>query len=122
MNGRSMYPQANDEAEPSTTKGSHACQKILIDADIMWLRNPFSRFYTDTNLQISCDSFGGNPTDLQNAPNGGFNHIKFNPFNRALGLQIKFPDTVYFGAVFQPKQGLEPRVHDACELLCWLGQ
>ncbi|GER34372.1 nucleotide-diphospho-sugar transferase family protein, partial [Striga asiatica] len=49
---------------------------VFTDADIMWLRNPFPHFYTDTNFQISCDSFGGNSTDLQNAPNGGFNYVK----------------------------------------------
>ncbi|KAL6556516.1 hypothetical protein OROGR_005804 [Orobanche gracilis] len=46
------------------------------DADIMWLRNPFPHFYTDTNFQISCDLFGGNTTDLNNAPNGGFNYVR----------------------------------------------
>ncbi|KAL3650991.1 hypothetical protein CASFOL_007394 [Castilleja foliolosa] len=49
---------------------------VFTDADIMWLRNPFPHFYTDTNFQISCDSYGGNPTDLRNAPNGGFNYVK----------------------------------------------
>ncbi|KAK6158612.1 hypothetical protein DH2020_005926 [Rehmannia glutinosa] len=49
---------------------------VFTDADIMWLRNPFPHFYSDTNFQISCDSFGGNPSDLNNAPNGGFNYVK----------------------------------------------
>ncbi|KAK6131976.1 hypothetical protein DH2020_034283 [Rehmannia glutinosa] len=51
---------------------------VFTDADIMWLRNPFPHFYSDTNFQISCDSFGGNPSDLNNAPNGGFNYVKSN--------------------------------------------
>lgn len=46
------------------------------DADIMWFRNPFPHFYADTNFQISCDRFWGNPADLENAPNGGFNYVK----------------------------------------------
>ncbi|KAL6533720.1 hypothetical protein OROHE_013553 [Orobanche hederae] len=49
---------------------------VFTDADIMWLRNPFPHFYTDTNFQISCDLFGGNSTDLDNAPNGGFNYVR----------------------------------------------
>ncbi|KAG8375290.1 hypothetical protein BUALT_Bualt10G0085000 [Buddleja alternifolia] len=49
---------------------------VFTDADIMWFRNPFPHFYSDTDFQISCDSYRGNPSDLNNAPNGGFNYVK----------------------------------------------
>ncbi|XP_020550458.1 uncharacterized protein At4g15970-like [Sesamum indicum] len=52
---------------------------VFTDADIMWFRNPFLHFYTDdTDFQIACDHFGGNPDDLNNAPNGGFKYVKSN--------------------------------------------
>ncbi|PIN15318.1 hypothetical protein CDL12_12039 [Handroanthus impetiginosus] len=49
---------------------------IFTDADIMWFRNPFPHFFRNTNFQISCDAFWGNPNDLKNGPNGGFNYVK----------------------------------------------
>ncbi|KAK3415042.1 hypothetical protein EUGRSUZ_H00616 [Eucalyptus grandis] len=51
---------------------------IFTDTDIMWLRDPFPRFYTDADFQIACDYFGGNPSDRNNAPNGGFTYVKSN--------------------------------------------
>ncbi|XP_077246364.1 uncharacterized protein At4g15970-like [Tasmannia lanceolata] len=55
---------------------------IFTDADIMWFRDPFPHFYLDGDLQIACDHFVGNATDLQNMPNGGFTYVKSN--NRAI--------------------------------------
>lgn len=135
----------------------------LQDADIMWLRNPFPHFYTDTDFQISCDSFRGNPSDLNNAPNGGFNYvkssnktikfykfwyesrqryprkhdqdvlneIKFDPYVREIGLEMKFLDTAYFGGFCEPSKdlnlactmhanccaGLDNKIHDLKILL-----
>lgn len=59
---------------PQNTKN----QEFLMvqDADIMWLRNPFPKFYSDTDFQISCDYFKGDPSDVENAPNGGFNYVR----------------------------------------------
>ncbi|XP_010259627.1 PREDICTED: uncharacterized protein At4g15970-like [Nelumbo nucifera] len=51
---------------------------IFTDADIMWFRNPFPHFYPDADFQIACDNFMGNPSDLSNRPNGGFNYVKSN--------------------------------------------
>ncbi|KAK9678307.1 hypothetical protein RND81_11G202600 [Saponaria officinalis] len=51
---------------------------VFSDADIMWLRNPFPYFDPDTDFQIACDHFTGNPFDLENSPNGGFNYVKSN--------------------------------------------
>ncbi|KAK3015950.1 hypothetical protein RJ639_007792 [Escallonia herrerae] len=58
---------------------------IKLDADIMWFRDPFPRFYTDADFQIACDRYYGNPVDLvNNIPNGGFNFVKSN--NRSIAF------------------------------------
>ncbi|CAK9170723.1 unnamed protein product [Ilex paraguariensis] len=49
---------------------------IFTDNDIMWLRDPFPRFYPDADFQIACDHFYGDSFDLNNWPNGGFNYEK----------------------------------------------
>ncbi|KAI7742528.1 hypothetical protein M8C21_031265 [Ambrosia artemisiifolia] len=51
---------------------------VFTDADIMWFRDPFPQFHKDADFQIACDYFNGNPSDLQNLPNGGFNYVKSN--------------------------------------------
>lgn len=48
----------------------------------MWFRDPFPRFYPDADFQVACDHFLGSPDDVQNRPNGGFNHVKSN--NRSI--------------------------------------
>lgn len=55
---------------------------IFTDADIMWFRNPFPRFYLEADFQIACDHFLGSSYDVQNRPNGGFNYVKSN--NRSI--------------------------------------
>ncbi|CAL9044455.1 unnamed protein product [Musa banksii] len=55
---------------------------IFSDVDIMWFRNPLPFFYPDGDFQISCDNFLGDPTDLKNWPNNGFNYVKSN--NRSI--------------------------------------
>ncbi|GLT34673.1 hypothetical protein SLA2020_091760 [Shorea laevis] len=55
---------------------------VFTDADIMWFSDPFPRFYSDADFQIACDYFLGNPDDMQNSPNGGFNYVKSN--NRSI--------------------------------------
>ncbi|PRQ41323.1 putative nucleotide-diphospho-sugar transferase [Rosa chinensis] len=55
---------------------------VFTDADVMWFRNPFPRFYSDADFQIACDHFLGSSDDLQNRPNGGFNYVKSN--NRSI--------------------------------------
>ncbi|KAK9115091.1 hypothetical protein Syun_021888 [Stephania yunnanensis] len=57
---------------------------VFTDADIMWLRDPFHRFFSDTDFQISCDHFVASPFDLQNKPNGGFYYAKSN--NRTIAF------------------------------------
>lgn len=136
---------------------------LVQDADIMWLRNPFPHFYSDTDFQISCDRYEGNPSDMKNAPNGGFNYvksstrtikfykfwyksrerypgnhdqdvlnnIKYDPFIKKIGLEIKFLDTAYFGGFCEPSKdlnlvctmhanccaGLDNKIHDLKILL-----
>ncbi|KAK4435644.1 hypothetical protein Salat_0727900 [Sesamum alatum] len=51
---------------------------VFTDADVMWLRDPFQRFYPDADFQIACDHYWYNSTDLNNSPNGGFNYVKSN--------------------------------------------
>ncbi|KAK9065628.1 hypothetical protein SSX86_015029 [Deinandra increscens subsp. villosa] len=51
---------------------------VFSDADIMWFRDPFSHFDKDADIQISCDFFNGNPSDLRNLPNTGFSYVKSN--------------------------------------------
>ncbi|XP_023736584.1 uncharacterized protein At4g15970 isoform X2 [Lactuca sativa] len=111
---------------------------LFTDADIMWFRDPFPQFHKDADFQIACDYFNGNPYDLNNLPNGGFNYvksnkktiqfykfwynsrltypsmhdqdvfnkIKYNPFIKNVGLQIRFLDTAYFGGFCQPSKDL----------------
>lgn len=44
----------------------------------MWLREPFSHFYPDTDFQIACDHYWYDSFDLNNSPNGGFKYVKSN--------------------------------------------
>jgi hypothetical protein len=46
------------------------------DTDIVWFRNPLPHFYPDGDFQIACDHFTGDPSDLNNAPNGGFAYVR----------------------------------------------
>ncbi|KAL0406489.1 UNVERIFIED_CONTAM: hypothetical protein Slati_3962800 [Sesamum latifolium] len=51
---------------------------IFSDTDIMWLRDPFRRFYPDGDFQIACDTYKYESADLRNMPNGGFTYVKSN--------------------------------------------
>ncbi|EOA25802.1 hypothetical protein CARUB_v10019169mg [Capsella rubella] len=69
---------------------------VFTDADVMWFRNPFPRFYKDGDFQIACDHYIGRPDDLRNRPNGGFNFVRSN--NRTIRFykfwydsRIKYP-------------------------------
>ncbi|XWS69424.1 hypothetical protein CRYUN_Cryun04dG0177800 [Craigia yunnanensis] len=57
---------------------------VFTDADIMWFRDPFPRFFPDADFQIACDNFLGRPDDMNNTPNGGFNYVKSN--NRSIAF------------------------------------
>ncbi|KAI3892959.1 hypothetical protein MKW92_005879 [Papaver armeniacum] len=52
---------------------------VFTDADIMWFRNPFTRFYEDTDFQISTDNYlRNNSYALDNKPNSGFIYVRSN--------------------------------------------
>ncbi|KAE8710110.1 hypothetical protein F3Y22_tig00110327pilonHSYRG00025 [Hibiscus syriacus] len=48
------------------------------DADILWFRDPFTRFIPDADFQIACDYYKGSSDDMENNPNGGFYYVKSN--------------------------------------------
>ncbi|XP_071722784.1 uncharacterized protein At4g15970 [Rutidosis leptorrhynchoides] len=70
---------------------------VFTDADIMWFRDPFPRFYDDADFQIACDQFLGDPDEILNRPNGGFNYVKSN--NRT----IEFYKFWYFSRETYPE-------------------
>ncbi|XP_024535219.1 uncharacterized protein At4g15970-like [Selaginella moellendorffii] len=51
---------------------------IFTDGDVMWFRDPFQHFTPDADLELSCDYFFGNASDMNNAPNTGFFHARSN--------------------------------------------
>ncbi|CAA7020946.1 unnamed protein product [Microthlaspi erraticum] len=51
---------------------------IFTDADILWLRDPFPRFFPDVDFQITCDTYNGKPSDKNNQVNSGFTYVKAN--------------------------------------------
>ncbi|OWM64838.1 uncharacterized protein At1g28695-like [Punica granatum] len=59
---------------------------IFTDTDVMWLRNPFIRLSSDEteDLQISTDSFNGDPRSEENYINTGFYFVRSN--NRTISL------------------------------------
>ncbi|KAI9100806.1 hypothetical protein K1719_024168 [Acacia pycnantha] len=59
---------------------------IFTDSDVMWLRNPFTRLSNDTNedLQISTDSYLGNPQSENHNINTGFYFVRSN--NKTISL------------------------------------
>lgn len=44
----------------------------------MWLRNPFTRFSPDADIQIASDQYNGRPFDVHNMPNGGYKYVRSN--------------------------------------------
>ncbi|CAN1312686.1 Uncharacterized protein At4g15970 [Linum perenne] len=57
---------------------------VFTDADVMWFRDPFPRFYRDADFQIACDLYSGSSFDLKNRVNGGFTYVKAN--NRSIAF------------------------------------
>ncbi|KAF9624852.1 hypothetical protein IFM89_015406 [Coptis chinensis] len=59
---------------------------IFTDIDIMWFGNPFARLSQDDSedIQISVDSFNGNPWSTDNHINTGFYFVKSN--NKTISL------------------------------------
>lgn len=59
---------------------------IFTDTDVLWLRNPFPKLNLNgaDDLQISVDSFNGDPRSELNSINTGFYHIRSN--NKTISL------------------------------------
>ncbi|XP_024531639.1 uncharacterized protein At4g15970-like [Selaginella moellendorffii] len=57
---------------------------IFSDADVLWLRNPFSNFSPEADMELACDFFNGNETDIHNLDNTGLMHVRSN--NRTIEL------------------------------------
>ncbi|XP_010513964.1 PREDICTED: uncharacterized protein At4g15970-like [Camelina sativa] len=70
---------------------------VFTDADVMWFRNPFPRFYKDADFQIACDHYIGKANDLRNRPNGGFNFV------RSSNRTIRFYKYWYDSRIKYPK-------------------
>ncbi|KAG2239124.1 hypothetical protein Bca4012_023893 [Brassica carinata] len=51
---------------------------ISTDMDVMWLRDPFPRFFSEGDFQVSCDSYNGNSADKRNFVNTGFKYVQAN--------------------------------------------
>ncbi|XP_034215239.1 uncharacterized protein At4g15970-like isoform X1 [Prunus dulcis] len=73
---------------------------VFTDTDIMWLRNPFPRFYPDADFQIACDFFKGDSYSIRNLPNGGFTYVKSNK------------RTIWFYKFWYFSRKAYPKMHD----------
>jgi len=62
---------------------------VFSDADVLWFRNPFQLFDEKADFQIACDHYTGDPHNLSNDANGGFN------FARSSNKSIKFYEWWY---------------------------
>ncbi|KAL0793483.1 hypothetical protein Bca101_064860 [Brassica carinata] len=51
---------------------------LFTDADILWFRDPFPRFFPDVDFQIACDHYNGNSSSKRNWVNSGFTYVKAN--------------------------------------------
>ncbi|EPS63664.1 hypothetical protein M569_11119, partial [Genlisea aurea] len=54
---------------------------VFSDADVVWLRNPFPRFFAEDegdDIQFSCEKCNYNSTDRRNSPNAGFKYVRSN--------------------------------------------
>eukprot|EP00253_Pinus_taeda_P028486 PITA_28486 len=51
---------------------------VFTDADVVWLRNPFTKFSREADFQISCDTCNYSPTNVKNLPNTGFIFVRSN--------------------------------------------
>ncbi|KAG4116223.1 hypothetical protein ERO13_D12G156500v2 [Gossypium hirsutum] len=95
---------------------------VFTDADIMWFRDPFPRFFPDADFQISCDNYLGRPEDMNNTfykfwyssretypgyhDQDVLNKIKSDQMITKIGLKIRFLDTAYFGGLCEPSRDL----------------
>ncbi|KAJ6689477.1 hypothetical protein OIU85_005843 [Salix viminalis] len=87
---------------------------VFTDADIMWFRDPFPRFFLDADFQIACDQFlrqlqfwySSRETYPGYHDQDVLNFIKFDPLIERLGLKMRFLDTAFFGGICEPSKDL----------------
>ncbi|GLJ33931.1 hypothetical protein SUGI_0682520 [Cryptomeria japonica] len=51
---------------------------VFSDADIMWFRDPFTKFSSKADFQIASDRYRRKATNLSNKPNAGFMYVHSN--------------------------------------------
>lgn len=51
---------------------------IFSDTDILWFRDPFTRFSPSADIHFASDKYKGHPHDLHNIPNCGFMYVRSN--------------------------------------------
>jgi len=51
---------------------------LFSDTDILWFRDPFTRFSPSADIHFASDKYKGHPHDLQNLPNCGFMYVRSN--------------------------------------------
>lgn len=74
----------------------------LQDTDIMWFRNPFPLFPANADITVAADLYTGNPTDMKNKANAGFNYVVSNT------------RTLQFYRYWYMSQHLYPRKNEQC--------
>lgn len=90
----------------------------------MWFRDPFPRLSKDFDIQIACDRFNGDNSDIRNEVNGGFTFVQANRrtidlYNYWYMSRLQFPyqhDQDVFneikGGLYIAKIGLKMRFLD----------
>ncbi|GLJ33936.1 hypothetical protein SUGI_0682710 [Cryptomeria japonica] len=51
---------------------------VFSDADIMWFRDPFTKFSSKTDFQVASNRYRRKATNLYNKPNAGFMYVRSN--------------------------------------------
>ncbi|GLJ14848.1 hypothetical protein SUGI_0241520 [Cryptomeria japonica] len=65
---------------------------LFSDSDILWFRNPFQMLSTDTDYEISYDSYSGNQRDVRNSVNTEFMLVRSN--NRTIQMMERQNSTI----------------------------
>eukprot|EP00253_Pinus_taeda_P001199 PITA_01199 len=52
---------------------------VFSDTDILWFRDPFTKFLRSADIQMASDLYNGHPRNLRNLPNCGYMYIRSNP-------------------------------------------
>eukprot|EP00253_Pinus_taeda_P018373 PITA_18373 len=51
---------------------------LFSDTDILWFRDPFTKFSPSADIHFASDKYKGHPHDLHNLPNCGFMYVRSN--------------------------------------------